>query len=157
MKEQISQMFVIFLAASFMIGSFFSDFVTNERLLFSMTLAALSFTLLDLSKVLKFPTINNYIFLLLAVFSIVVVPYLDFLYKQIGGQSNRLTIIGLSIVILIIGIRQLLEEREDLKQVNNYIDKLDSINQDLQIKMDEQTKIIKELNQKLNEKNNSDK
>lgn len=157
MKEQISQMFVIFIAISFMIGSFFSDFVSNERLLFSMTLSALSFTLLDLSKVLKFPTITNYIFLLLAVFSIVAVPYLDFLYELIGSQSNRLTIIGLSIVILIIGIRQLLEERKDLKQVNNYIDKLDSINQDLQKKMDEQTKIIRELNQKLNNKSNPNK
>ncbi|UNT55627.1 hypothetical protein [Lysinibacillus capsici] len=152
MKEQISQMFVIFIATSFIAGSFFGDFVSNDRLLFSMTLAALSFTFLDLSKVLKCNVLFSYLFLLCAVFSITVVPYLDFIYDALGSQNNRLTIIGLSIVILIIGIRQLIEERADLKQVNNYIDKLDSINNELQQKMTEQTQIIKELNERLNNK-----
>jgi len=153
LKEQISQMFVIFIAGSFILGSFFTDFVSNDRLLFSLTLAALSFTFLDLSKVLKFNILFSYFFLLSAVFSIIVLPYLDFVYALMGSQNNRLTIIGLSIVILIIGIRQLIEERVDLKQVNNYIDKLDTINDELQKKMEEQTQIIKELNERLNHKN----
>lgn len=150
MREQISQMFVIFIAVSFIIGSFFGDFVSNDRLLFSMTLAALSFSFLDLFKTLKLNIFFNYFFLFCSVFSIVVIPYLDFIYKVIGSQNNRLTIIGLSVVILIIGIRQLLEEKADLNQVNNYIDKLDSINNELQTKMAEQTQIIKELNERLN-------
>ncbi|WP_427071272.1 hypothetical protein [Lysinibacillus fusiformis] len=153
MKEQTSQYFVIFIAISFMIGSIFTDFVSSDRLLLSITLAALSFTLLDLSKLLGLNKLFNFLFLFLAVFSLIVIPYLDFLFELIHSQNNRLTIIGLSIVLLMIGIRQFIEEKKDLKQVNESIDSLTGMNQELLTKMEEQTKIIKDLSSQLKEHN----
>lgn len=153
MKEQTSQYFVIFIAISFLLGSIFSDFVSSNRLLLSITLAALSFTLLDLSKLLGLNKNINYIFLFLAVFSLIVIPYLDFLFELIQSQNNRLTIMGLSIVLLMIGIRQLIEEKKDLKQVNNSIDTITNMNEELLAKMEEQTKIIRDLSSQLKDHN----
>lgn len=152
-KEQTSQYFVIFIAISFLIGSVFSDFVSSDRLLLSITLAALSFTLLDLSKLLGLNKNINYIFLFLAVFSLIVIPYLDFLFELIQSQNNRITIMGLSIVLLMIGIRQLIEEKKDLQQVNNSIDTITNMNEELLTKMEEQTKIIKDLSSRLKDHN----
>lgn len=152
-KEQTSQYFVIFIAISFLIGSVFSDFVASDRLLLSITLAALSFTLLDLSKLLGLNKNINYIFLFLAVFSLIVIPYLDFLFELIQSQNNRITIMGLSIVLLMIGIRQLIEEKKDLQQVNNSIDTITNMNEELLTKMEEQTKIIKDLSSRLKDHN----
>ncbi|KPB06027.1 hypothetical protein [Bacillus sp. CHD6a] len=157
MKEQTSQMFVIFIAISFIIGIFNNDFIKNEALLLSMTFAALAFTLLDLCKLLNLNKNINYILLFFAVFSIVALPYLEGIHKLVASQSDRITILGLAIVILIIGIRQRLDEKRDIFQINNYIDETKSIiNSQSQI-INEQNEIIEKLNNKLNSSKDNEK
>ena len=145
MKEQTSQWFVIFIAISLIIGSFFNDFVSNKSLVLSMTFAALSFTLLDLCKLLNLNKIINYVLLFIAVFSITLLPYLTSIHKLVSSQSDRITIVGLAIVILTIGIRQRMDEGKDISQINDYIDEANQAIENQKAIINEQNEIIIKL------------
>ena len=110
-----------------------------------MTFAALSFTLLDLCKLLNLNKIINYVLLFIAVFSITLLPYLTSIHKLVSSQSDRITIVGLAIVILTIGIRQRMDEGKDISQINDYIDEANQAIENQKAIINEQNEIIIKL------------
>lgn len=149
MKERTSQYFVIFVAISLIIGAFFNDVINNEALVLSITVAALAFTLLDFCKLLDLNGIIKFILLFIAVFSITLLPYLESIHKLIASQGDRITIIGLALVILILGVKQFRDEEEDISQIKDYIEEADRVIESHKAMIKEQNEIIEKLNNRL--------
>lgn len=149
MKERTSQYFVIFVAISLIIGAFSNDVVENEALVLSITVAALAFTLLDFFKILNLHGIIKYILLFIAVFSITVLPYLEGIHKLISGQADRITIIGLALVILIIGLKQFKDEKNDILQIKAYLEETELVIKSHKEIINEQNDIIEKLNARI--------
>lgn len=141
MKESNSQLLVIFLSISLIIGCLIPGFVDNTQLVVSITVAALAFVLFDLCIFLKLNKLYGYFFLFLAIFSISVLPYIQSVQNIILKLNNFFTIIALAIVIGILGARQYLEERNFLRKTHL----------DLKERTKERTELIEIIREKNNE------
>ena len=157
MKERTSQYFMIFVAISLIIGAFFNDVVKNEALVLSITVAALAFTLLDFFKLLDIQGIIKYALLFVAVFSITLLPYLESVHELISNQADRITIIGLALVILILGIKQFREEEKDISQIKEYLEEAERVHKSHKEIITEQNQIIEKLSNRLQSHKNEDK
>lgn len=156
MKERISQYFVIFTAISLIIGAFFNEVVNNKALILSITIAAVAFTLLDFLRSMnwdnKYSNFFKYVLLLISVFSIILLPYLTSIHNILGVYTDRITIIGLALVILLIGIKQLKDENKDIKQINDFLDESEKVRSKQIEIIDKQISTIEKLNEELKKK-----
>lgn len=136
LKDSNSQIFVILLAISLIIGCFIPGFLDNSNLVLAVTVSALAFIFVDLSIFLKLRRIHSILPLFVAVFSISVLPHIDYLNKLLLPLNNFFTVYGLAIVIGILGAKQYIEE-------SNFLTKNKKNLQDRQNEFDELITIIK--------------
>ena len=149
MKESNSQILVICLAISLIIGCFIPGFTENSKLVVAVTLSALAFIFVDLSIFLKVNKIYSYLFLFIAIFSISVLPHIDYFYSLLSPLNNFFTIFGLAMVIGLLGGRQYLEEREFLKKTKKNLTERDKEFNELIALLEEQQKEIEILKEKV--------
>ncbi|PQD94384.1 hypothetical protein CYL18_14305 [Pradoshia eiseniae] len=156
MSRKLSNEIVMYLGISIILGGIFPDFRNNQQLIVSITFSAVCFSIFDLIVSLGEKT-SIYqvrkIALFIGIFSVVVLPYLDFLSDFLIEQNNFFTLIGLAIVIFLIGYRQNIKDNEDINNLHSNFNKQKNI-------IEEQNKLIEEQNKILqiyNEKSNKEK
>ncbi|KUF25365.1 hypothetical protein MHZ96_10275 [Bacillus safensis] len=154
MKDSNSQIFVILLAISLIIGCFIPGFLENSNLVLAVTVSALAFILVDLSNFLKLNRVHSILPLFVAVFSISVLPHTDYLNKLLQPLNNFFTVYGLAIVIGILGAKQYLEEHAFLKKnKKNLEDRENEYNELIDI-LEDYKKEIKDLKEIIKEERN---
>jgi hypothetical protein len=131
MKDSNSQMLVILLALSLIIGCFIPGFLDNSNLVLAVTISALAFIFVDLANFLKLHKLNSIFFLFIGIFSITVLPHIEAMTRFFAPLNNFFTVYGLAIVIGILGLKQYFEEntflsetKRNLKQRDNEFNEL---------------------------------
>jgi hypothetical protein len=117
MSHLNSHLIVIYVGLSFILGSLFGEFANNEGIITGAAFSAAFFALFDLysetgKKTNKINSFVKQLFLILGVFSIVVLPHVTILINFINDEVNGITLMTLGIVISLMGFRHMKLERK---------------------------------------------
>ncbi|MED1865843.1 hypothetical protein P4V41_20540 [Fictibacillus nanhaiensis] len=176
MNRAAPHLIVTFIGLSVVfLGISYSDLKISNVYVSCATLAALFFTITDLfnlideyeidkdkvtSRFYKFIIDNRHnlsIFsLFFAIFSIIFLPYVDFMEKYLLGYNNQITLVSLGLVILIISFRALSYEARREKEISDTINEVKDLSLKHQKDLEElqkQCAVLIEENLKYQRKN----
>lgn len=142
LKDSNSQILVILLSVSLIIGCFIPGFLENNNIITAVTLSALSFVFIDVANFLKLHKIYSIIFLFLAIFSITIIPNVESLYSFLSQFNNFFTVYGLALVIGILGVKQYTEEKIFLSKTKKNLKQRD-------IEFEELIQLLEEKNEEI--------